>query len=162
MEAGSLADNRRLQQSFFFLKQRSTKWISCHQGNATSVMLIFPVPNYIMRQRHVGPSAPPPAWVLSACSALNIPPLSRSIWCLSVKVVSNSYHHKRMGANGKNNHRWHSWDIPPERIASGWKNVIACFWKRTQLLCHAGITALTVHVSERQRMSRRRCCQAAS
>lgn len=66
------------------------------------------------------------ATVLSACFPPCIPALRGSIRCLSVKVLSNSNHHKRWEQMEKNNHHWHSRDIPPKCIASVWKNVIAC------------------------------------
>lgn len=88
VEVGSLADNRRVQQPFYSAAHckvdqlSSRKPVSCW----SSLFLIISWWSITL--------LPPPNNVLSPCSAPNIPPPSRLIWWLSVKVVSNSYHHK--------------------------------------------------------------------
>lgn len=84
-------------------------------------------------------------WVLSACSALCIPAPCRSIRCLSVKVVSNSYHHKRWEQTEKTT----TADIPeiflPSALHRCGKMLLHAHClvrKSTQVFCHTGLNSL--------------------
>lgn len=78
---------------------------------------------------------------LSACSALCIPAPRRSIWRLSVKVVSNSNHHKRWEQTEKTT----AADIPEIFLPSALHlrgkmllHALGLVRKSTQVLCHTG------------------------
>lgn len=84
----------------------------------------------------------PPSLFLCARSALCIPAPRRSIRCLSVKVVSNSYHHKRWEQTEKTT----TTDIPEIFLPSALHlhgkmllHALGLVRKSTQVLCHRGL-----------------------
>lgn len=92
-----------------------------------------------MEQHHVV------LWALSACSALCIPAPRRSIRRLSVKVVSNSYHHKRWEQTEKTTDA----NIPeiflPRALHLHGKmllHALGLVRKSTQVHCHTGLNCL--------------------